>query len=378
MTILAVEPLVLSQRLQAPFAFSQWQYSSRSVCLAKVTLEDGTIGWGEAYGPAELVQSAIRFFAPLLVGQDGSAIGARWQDMYRRCLDYARSGVFLAGLSAIDIALWDAWAKVLARPLHELLGGARRTVIPLYATGLYFDPSKREQPEKLAEEARGYAERGFSAIKMKIGMTPRIDVLHVEAVRAELGRETSLMVDANHAYSRREALDLTERLKQFDIAWFEEPLSPEDYRGSAELRRRSAIAIAGGECEYLVHGFRRLMEADAVDIIQPDLCACGGLTEGLRIAALARAYGVALTPHCWGTQIAQAVAAHFTSTIDPMPGRRIEPDIFLEYDCTENALRDVATRTSHDVSQGHLHLSSAPGHGAALDEKTAEPYLSAS
>jgi D-galactarolactone cycloisomerase len=375
MKIVLVEPIVLSQRLNEAFSFSQWRYETRSICLVKVTLEDGTVGWGEGYGPAALIERAIQFFAPFIVGKDGFAIGVRWQEMYRRSLDYARSGVFLAGLSAIDIALWDAWAKALNRPLHELLGGARRPAIPLYATGLYFDPLLEEQPERLAAEALSYVRQGFPAIKMKVGMSPKIDLMHVEAVRAQIGPEVRLMVDSNHAYSRREATDLIGQLRPFDITWFEEPLSPEDYRGYAELRRQSPIAIAGGECEYLVHGFRRLMEAEAVDIVQPDLCACGGLTEGLRIAALARAYGVAITPHCWGTQIARAVAAHFTSTIDPTPGRAMEPDTFLECDCTENNLRDEATTTSHRISDGRLHISSASGHGAGFCEERAQHFI---
>jgi D-galactarolactone cycloisomerase len=175
------------------------------------------------------------------------------------------------------------------------------------------------------------------------------------------------MIDSNHAFSLREALELVRRVEACDISWFEEPLSPDDYEGYRELRSRSTIPIAGGECEYGVAGFHQLFNARAVDIAQPDLCACGGLTEGQRIAALARAHFVDVTPHCWGTGIGFAVGLHFLSTVDMLPGRLRMPEPFLEMDRTENALREELTPPRFQPVDGRVTVPDAPGLGVEVD-----------
>ena len=245
MTIAQVETFVVRQKLEAPFYFSQWEYDERKVCLVKITTADGAYGWGEGYGPAEVVQAGINYLTPQVVGRDPLHEATIWQDMYRRSLDYGRRGVLLASLSAIDIALWDLKGKLLGQPVSVLLGGRRRDKVRVYATGLYFTHTD-DLPRALADEARQYVAQGFAAIKMKVGLGIREDIANVEAVRAAIGPATGLMVDSNHAYSRKEALALAQAIEPLDIGWFEEPLSPEDYEGYAELRDRTSIPIAGG------------------------------------------------------------------------------------------------------------------------------------
>lgn len=372
--IARIETFVVSQALQRSFSFSQWHYDRRAVCLVRITTDDGRYGWGEGYGPAEVVRAGIGFLAPLLVGSDPVQNGTLWQHMHRRSLDFARRGVLLAALSAIDVALWDLKGKILGVPVHVLLGGKRRSAVPVYATGLYFDDAPG-LTERLAAEAAGYVAEGFRAVKMKVGLGVVTDAVNVRTVRASIGASTKLMMDSNHAFSLREALDLVRRVEEQDLSWFEEPLSPDDYDGYRELRSRSSIPIAAGECEYGVAGFHQLFGARAVDIAQPDLCACGGLTEGQRIGALARAHFVDVTPHCWGTGIGFAVGLHFISTVDKVPGRLRMPEPFLEMDRTENALRDELTFPRFMQKDGVVAVPEAPGLGIEVDTERLNEFV---
>jgi D-galactarolactone cycloisomerase len=368
-----IETFVVTQRLQKPFSYSQWEYDRRTVCLVRVTSDDGTYGWGEGYGPAPVIRSGIEFLAPLLIDRDPLATGAAWQVMHTRVLDFARRGILLASISALDIALWDLKGKLLGVPVHVLLGGKRRDRVLVYATGMYFDrePNMRE---RLAKEAADYVQQGFRAAKMKVGLGIDEDAANVKAVRSAIGDKVRLMVDSNHAYLLHEALALAERIQDFDISWFEEPVSPDDYAGYRELRRKGRIPIAGGECEYGVHGFQQLFAAEAVDIAQPDICACGGITEAQRIAALARAHFVDVTPHCWGTGIAFATGLHFLSTIDVLPGRLRAREPFLEMDRTENPLRDQLTTPRFQPGDGSVPVPDAPGLGVDVDPARLEEF----
>lgn len=371
--IASVTSFVVEQRLAQPFAFSQWSYDRRAACLVKVTADDGTIGWGEGYGPAPVVKAGVDWLAPLLIGCDPLANAALWRTLYLRTLDYARSGALMASVSALDIALWDLKGKLLGQPVHTLLGGRLRARVRVYATGLYFTAGG-DLAAKLADEAAGYIAQGFRAVKMKVGHSLAQDVKNVRAVRAAIGADMALMIDANHAFNRAEARLLCGELEDSNLGWFEEPLSPEDYAGYAALRRQTRIPLAAGECEYLVHGFKRLFEAQCVDIAQPDLCAAGGLTEAPRIAALAQAQQVDVTPHCWGTGIAFAAALHFTSTLGPVPGRLLAPEPLLEMDRTENPLRDRLTRPCFEVRDGAVAVPDAPGLGVDVDAALLEDF----
>jgi D-galactarolactone cycloisomerase len=374
MKIARVESFVVSQSLESPFAFSQWEYASRSVALVRITAEDGLYGWGEGYGPASVVKAGIDLLAGLVVGRDALETATIWQSLYLRTLDYARSGTLAASVSAIDVALWDLKGKLLGQPVHVLLGGRRRTRVKVYATGMYFTAGG-DLAEKLAAEARGYVAQGFPAVKMKVGHSPAQDARNVAAVRAAIGPGPDLMIDANHGYGRREARELCARVEEHRIAWFEEPLSPEDYEGYRELRGRTSIPLAAGECEYWVHGCKRLLDQPCVDLIQPDICAAGGLTEMQRIVALARAHHVDLTPHCWGTGIAFAAALHLTATLDVLPGRLLAAEPVLEMDRTENPLRDRLTRPCFQAQDGTVEVPSRPGLGIDVDPRLLETFL---
>ncbi len=373
MKIIRIETTLAEQKLDTPFYFSQFEFQARQVCLVKVIAEDGTYGWGEGYGPATVVKAGIEFLASLAIGEDALQVEAIWRKLHLRCLDYARRGVLVAAISAIDIALWDLRGKLLGQPVSTLLGGRRREHVKVYATGLYFIETD-DLVGKLVDEARLYASQGFQAIKMKLGLGIETDLRHARAVRRAVGDDIQLMVDANHAYTLSEALRLARAMEELDISFFEEPVSPEDYAGYRELRERTTIPIAGGECEYLLEGFRHLLSGRCVDIAQPDICGAGGLSEVKRIAALARAYHVNIIPHSWGTGIAFAAGLHLVSSLDVLPGRLRMPEPLLEMDRSENLLRDKLTQPVFHIEAGRVAVPDGPGLGVDIDPDALAEY----
>ncbi|MBN1676165.1 MAG: mandelate racemase/muconate lactonizing enzyme family protein [Kiritimatiellae bacterium] len=368
-----VNTFVLRHRLAERFRFAQWEYAERRVCLVKVTAQGGAFGWGEGYGPAGVVRAGIDFLAPLLLGRDPLEQETLWQAMFRRSFDFARQGVLLGALSALDVALWDLKGKLLDQPVSVLLGGRKRESVRAYATGLYFRECA-DLPAALAAEAAAHRAAGFDAVKMKVGLGVEHDHANVRAVREALGPNAALMIDANHAFSGVEAADLARRAAPHGIAWFEEPLSPDDCDGYAELRRKTAIPIAAGECEARRAGFLRLFNGRCVDIAQPDICAAGGLTETKKIADMAYTFGVELAPHCWGTGIAMAAALHLLGNLDVVPGRLEERDPWLEFDRTENSLRDELTQPAFRAQNGRVAVPDRPGLGIEVDQGALERY----
>lgn len=374
MKIKKVEAFVVSHELDEPFHFSQWEYQSRKICLVRVTSDDGTYGWGEGYGPAGMIKAGIEFFTPFIEGMNPLEHETVWQEMYSRSLDYARRGVMLAALSAVDIALWDIKGKHFGLPVSTLLGGRKSEYVQPYASGLYFSRHK-DLAVKLADEAVMYKEQGFRGIKMKVGLGVATDLKHITAVRKAIGYDVELMIDSNHAYSLREAVDLCNRIEDMGISWFEEPVSPEHYDSYKQLREKTNIPVSGGECEYLRHGFFQLFNNNSVDIAQPDICAAGGITEVKKISAMANTFGVDLIPHTWGTGIAIHAAIHFLSNLDISQERMHRPIPWMELDRTENALRDILTEPLVSPNNGLIKVPEKPGLGVDVNMDMFEKYL---
>jgi len=334
--------------------------------VVKITTDQDVYGWGEGYGPADVIQKGITLLEPLLIGNNPLENESLWFEMYRKTLDFARRSVLFAAISAIDIALWDIKGKAMNLPVSTLLGGQHRNKVVPYATGLYFSESET-LAEDLVAEAKKYVHQGFKAIKMKLGLSIKEDVRNVKNVRTAIGYEIQLMVDSNHAYSLREATELARKIEPYEISWFEEPVSPEFYDQYAQLRNKTSIPIAGGECEYLRYGFLQLLQNKSVDIAQVEICSSGGLTEAKRIASLASSFGVEVIPHVWGTGISFHAALHFIANIEPLPGRLFPPDIFIEYDRTENAIRDRLTFPAVKMEKGYIYVPKSPGLGIDID-----------
>jgi D-galactarolactone cycloisomerase len=333
--------------------------------LVEIETTDGLTGWGECYGPARMTAAVVDAVAPWLIGADRTDV--IWRQIYSRLRDHGQKGVVIEGLSGIDIALWDIKGKHFGVPVHSLLGGAERTEVQAYATGLYRRKSG-DPLHYLPEEAAGYAGEGFKAVKLKVGFGVEEDAAVTSAVRAAIGRAVALMVDANHAYDAVAAIRLGRMIEPHEIGWFEEPVPPEDVAGYRAVKAALTIPIAGGECEYTRMGFRDLLTARALDIIQPDTCAAGGLSECKKIADMAEAFGIRYNPHVWGTGVAIAASLHLLAVLPPhTPSslHAIEP--MLEFDRTEHPIRQAVLREPIEHVRGVVRVPDGPGLGIEID-----------
>src|SRR5262245_21585915 len=288
---------VLKSALAEPFAFSQGWVRQRSATLVEVITDEGITGWGEAFAqglePPEIAAAVIdKALRPIVTGADPLDTEVLWHRMYHATRDYGRKGSVVAGISAIDIALWDIAGKHYQAPIYRLLGGAFRTRVQPYATGFYRIKGQGEA-KRLAEEAVRHFEAGFTLMKVKLGYGIDDDLACMREIgRAIQGKPIKLMVDTNHAYGRAEALRLGRALGEYNLRWYEEPVAPEDLAGYVEMRQKLSMPIAGGENEHTLYGFRELLGAGAVDVAQPDLGSCGGISAARHIVALAQSHGV--------------------------------------------------------------------------------------
>jgi len=365
----------LACKLPEPFAFSQWSYGERHAMLVEVIADGGASGWGECYGPAVVCQAAVAFYAPRLLGLDPLATEVVWHRLWQSSLDFARGGVMTAAISGIDIALWDLKGKVLGLPVVELIGGRFRDRVPCYATGMYFrDRPDDERIEQLTAEGRRYGDEGFEAMKIKVGRSIDFDLRLIAAMRDALP-DVRLMADSNHAYDLPEAIRVGRALEEANFAWFEEPLAPDHYELYRQLHEKIDVPLAAGECEQTRHGFKRLLDCGGVDFVQPDIAYCGGISEALRIRAMASAAGVNVVPHAWGTMINLAAATHFLASTFVEPGRAEWPALPLEYDRTPNPLRDELFSERLVMEKGWAQVPQRPGLGVLVDPSVLKTHL---
>jgi D-galactarolactone cycloisomerase len=369
MIITNVRTHILQAKLSQPFAYSRAWYDTRTAVVVEIETDQGLIGWGECYGPASITAAVVNSVAPWLIGEDPLRSDFLWQTIYARLRDHGQKGVVIQGLSGIDIALWDIKGKHFGAPAHRLMGGPLRTEVQAYATGLY--RRKSGDPLKyLAEEAAGYVADGFKAVKLKVGFGVEEDAAVTRAVRQAIGAGVALMVDANHAYDAVAAIRLGRMIEPHDIGWFEEPVPPEDVAGYSAVKAALSIPIAGGECEFTRFGFRDLLVSRAVDIIQPDTCAAGGLSECKKIADMAEAFGVRYNPHVWGTGIAIAASLQLLAVLPSHTPTSLGPlEPLLEFDRTEHPIRQSLLAQPIEHANGIVRVPDSPGLGIEIDRK---------
>lgn len=365
----------LSQKLTEPFGFSQWHYDIRNGLIIEVVDDSGAIGWGECYGPAEVTQSAVNsYYAPLLIGWNPLKNEAAWQHCWRAGLDFSLKGVMMGAISGLDMALLDLKGKLLGVPAAELMGGRVRDKVDCYATGMYFRKvAESELIEIIVNEAQGYVDDGFKALKIKIGKNLAFDKELIGLMRRTFP-DIRLMADSNHAYDLPEAIEIGRLLDEHDYKWFEEPLSPYLVDKFRQLSDKLDIAIATGECEQTRWGFQNLLSRGGVQIVQPDLAYCGGPTEALKIRAIASSMGINVIPHSWGTQLNLASAAHFLATAYVEPGRaEVQPPL-LETDRSGNPMRDQMFAEGLVFKDGRITVPTVPGLGVTPDRKAMEGF----
>ena len=365
MKITNIRAHALEAPIDRPFAFSQTWVHKRVGLVVEIETDSGLTGWGDGYGPPLPIAAMIEHaYAPRLIGQDPLRGEALWQDLYNAFKDHGQRGVPIQALSALDIALWDLRGKALGQPVHVLMGGPIRSEVRAYATGLYRRSDDPAQDHALLkEEAEGYVEAGFSAMKTKLGFGFKDDIALVEMLRQTIGPDVELFVDANHGCDLVQAKRLARAMEPLDIGWFEEPVAPEDIEGYRELRASTSIPIAGGECAFTRHDFNRILNARAMDIIQPDTCSCGGLTEAKRISDLAWVHGMRHNPHVWGTGIGLAAAMQLLAVLPTTTPAFGQHEPLLEYDSTPHPFRQGLLVDPVKVDKGIAYVPTGPGLG---------------
>ncbi|WP_420403940.1 mandelate racemase/muconate lactonizing enzyme family protein [Nisaea sp.] len=376
MKITSVRSHVLQYDLSEELGYSQQYYLKRTAHLVEISTDEGLTGWGECFGGGDIAfaNKAIveRVIQPMVIGMDPLAREVIWHKVYNLMRDHGQKGMPLQSLSGVDIALWDLAGKVHGVPLYRLLGGAFRDRIPVYGYGMMLQRVP-DLKERFAVDSAAIRDAGYRAMKMKIGIDPKTDIALVETVRRSIGEETGLMVDANHAYTAREAIPLGRELERLGVAWFEEPVAPEDRQGYRDLCTALDMPIAGGEGEFTRWGFRDLIRERCVDVLQPEVCGLGGITEYLKVRALAEAHFLPIVNHVWGSAVAVATNMHLLAALPDLPGGAHPVQPMLEYDTTPNRFREELLteplRVGEQVKEsgGTVALPGGPGLGVEPD-----------
>ena len=285
-----------SQSIKVPFTFGGKSaehrgWTTNNILLVRVETDDGLVGWGEAfcYGCTDAVRGALHHMvAPLAIGQEARDIARLSYELQQKLHLFGRYGITIFALSGLDIALWDIAGKAANLPLHRLLGGAGTARLPAYASLL-----KYRDPEQVAARVKLAVEQGYRHIKLH-----ETEEAEVKAARLAAGDETALMVDTNCPWTPEQARLMTLKLRPYDLHWLEEPIfPPEDFAAIARLRAGTGVAMAAGENNCTSVQFRDMFAAGAVDYAQPSVTKVGGISEFLKVAALADAAGVSLMPH---------------------------------------------------------------------------------
>jgi len=338
--ISSIKSHVLRYELDKELGYSQQYYKHRTAHLVEIETDEGITGWGECFGPGNIALAnkyiVEKVIQPLIIGEDPINKEYIWHKVYNLLRDSGQKGMPIQALSGIDIALWDILAKKAKLPLYQLLGGKTNSKIPVYGYGMMLQKkSVEELCELFKKEANQIKEKNFKAMKMKVGLGPKEDLKLVSAVREAIGDDFKLMVDANHAYNKNDALYVGRGLDEMEIYWFEEPVAPEDYDGYKELKEKLKTNIAGGEAEFTKYGWNQLIKNNCIDIAQPEVCGLGGITEYLKVSALAQSNFIPIVNHVWGSALSVAVNLHLLTSLPDMPGGLFPTKSMLEFDTTE-------------------------------------------
>ena len=338
----------------------------RHFTLVRVRTDTGAEGIGFCYNghkAGHIVTLAVRdLLKDVVIGRDPHQAEAIWDAMYRESLLHGRRGAVLRAISAVDIALWDAVSKEADLPLYRYLGGHHEDVVPAYASGGYY--GEGVGPEELTREMQGYLDMGFRAVKMKVGgVSPKEDAVRIRAAREAVGPDVPLFLDANNAWpDARTAIQAVRIFEEYEPAWIEEPLMPDDIQGHATVAASVRTPVATGEVHATRWEFQQLIEQKAASILQPDAAVCGGVTEWRRIAALAASNDISVAPHWLADLHIHLVASTSNAT-------------WVEY-FTDSSIINLGRlfSTRLDVRQGGLTLPQMPGIGVELDETAVDRY----
>ncbi|MGE0282658.1 MAG: mandelate racemase/muconate lactonizing enzyme family protein [Rhizobiaceae bacterium] len=360
------------------------QLTTFDAAILRIETDEGIVGWGEgknaagsagAYGA--LVHLLNREVAPRLVGLDPRNISAIWEMLYNGVRhekaagdghampELSRRGLSVAAISAVDIALWDILGKSLGQPVWRLLGGKKADRLPAYASGGWANA------DEIGDQLLSYIDKGgFKAVKMRVGSmdgAPHVSAARVKAARKALGPAIDLMVDAHGTYTVSGAKRFIRMVEECDLAWFEEPVVGDDKPGMAEVRAAGAVPIAAGESEATRFDFRDLALLKAVDVFQPDPAFCGGISEAMKIAALASAFNLRFAPHLWAGAPCFFAGLHLCAAA---------PSSFvIEYSLGANPMIHDLVEETVEAKDGMIAVPDAPGLGFTIAEEFMKRHI---
>lgn len=347
--------------------------SSQDALIVKVTTDAGIVGWGEVDGCPYVTKAIIE--APyshtlvtglraLLLGENPLDIDRLWHKMYSKTLYYGREGAVIQAMAGIDLALWDIKGKALGQPIWRLLGGGYRDSLRVYASNMF-----QFTAEATADRVKKAKDEGFTAIKFgwePFGQDPKTDCAYLDAIRKAGGDDFLVLLDVGLIWDAKTTIQRAEMFAPYRLGWIEEPLHPDDLQGYRRVSDTVATHIAAGEEECTVAGFTRLMDEGRIDIVQIDLTRCG-LTQAMKIAALAQARGLTCINHNFTTDINTAASLHFLASI---------PNAFIMEYCVEPS--EISRALAKDpirIENGHAKVPNAPGLGVEPDPAIIEKYL---
>jgi D-galactarolactone cycloisomerase len=336
----------------------------RDAVMVKVVTDDGLVGWGESHhgrSPGAVGHHVNTTLRQLVVGMDATDVVGVWAKIYKYQLGSHGLGAATAiAMSGLDMALWDLRGKAVGWPLYRMLGGRARP-IPAYAGGVSLG---WQAPETLVEEARTLVAQGYRALKLRVGDAPARDLARVGAVRKALGDGVTLLVDANTGYTVDDVRRVMPGLEAQGVGWLEEPFPAHDHRAYAQAALLGRVPLAAGENHYTRFEFTRLIEDRVVTILQPDLSKTGGVTEALRIAALASGWKLSINPHTSMTGLNMAATIHLLAAIDN--GGYFEGDV-----SRGNLFRDrLVSPAPYAIDRdGFVAPLEGPGLGLEVDEE---------
>ncbi|MBV9542921.1 MAG: mandelate racemase/muconate lactonizing protein [Chloroflexi bacterium] len=327
--------------------------------FVEIATDEGVVGIG---GPIPVEQAFLIYhdIRPVLEGADALATEVMWDTMYRAAV-HGRKGTPMMAISAVDCALWDLKGRYFNAPVYRLLGGPSRTEIPAYASMLGYSI----EPDRAAARAREAVQNGFRAMKWffrhgpadgKDGMVKNAQM--VSAVRGAVGDQVDVMLDCWMSWDVPYTVAMAERLEDYEPRWLKEPVMPDKIESYAAIRRQISIPVSGGEHEYTRWGLKQLMDAEAVDVLQPDIYWAGGISEMLKICALASTYDLPVIPHGHSTPASAHLIASQPPNVCPL----------LEYLIKWNEIHQHFLKTPLKPSGGVVRLPEAPGIGMDLDE----------
>jgi L-alanine-DL-glutamate epimerase-like enolase superfamily enzyme len=341
-----------------PEADGTFSWNKTTMVLAEVSAGAQT-GIGYTYGDEAVATVIHKALSKVVEGKDALANTEIWSEMLRQVRNLGRPGVASMAISAVDTALWDLKAKLLGVPLVVLLGKCRDSA-PVYGSGGFTSYSIAQLQKQLS----GWAKRDMRMVKMKVGSHPEQDVARVQAAREAIGKEVQLFVDANGAYSRKQAIAMAAQFAKYDVRWFEEPVSSDDLAGLGFVRNhvRDGMEVAAGEYGYDHYYFRHMLESEAVDVLQADATRCEGITGFMRASALAQSFHIPFS-------------AHTAPSIHCHPGCAVTEFRHIEYFHDHARIEQMFFDGAAVPVRGDLIPDlSRPGIGLELKRKDAQRY----